>query len=723
MAAFIVISASEKLNWIVDDIERCCPLNPSVESHIGTGKLEKKENGLYYVHNDHIEHETPDEEQDLQNLITNQLAHFRHDAGVKDNLLIFVLDNPINKESLVYSSGIYQTIDTAINSKSENDCNVIRILFSYDVSRPCDVCKQVPMNTLQWHINDIKNNAYSEILYIDNQNRYGAALATDREEHNRMLPRMLCDFMLLMSAQGSQYNIRNAAHCEDKVFSIGYAECMYYYPDVRAYYDIAYQYDIRKLLILDGVNSSISLDYRTAPLGISERIERLRHQYGDVPYDADINQYLNSNDKQIDVIICQHREQIIAVKQAAMEVAIAKDEAATEKKREKAAQEGREEVETIIVKTEQERVNREYPDYIDRQQIYTLWLQTSQPKEEFDDNTLRANAKKQYLHLIDFVQSLTYKSSLTPTTNSTDSTTFSIGNAAPQTKEEHSGCNLFARWFERKKIAQDAKADCNPNNTTTATNSSNAALLQIKRLSELLAEKEQYRELCRFEKKTKEECKDYKKQMDHFRLTTHCASVDNLIDLQRLRAYESNTAAGRMHEVESRWLKRDEKVHTLGGLHEENKKAYEYEMKEYTYINWEKPFPFIKNIDVKKVCETLHSKATPLVNACIVRTHQEQNTSYLYYTDHSSWVKGTKDKEIELSYGATMECSTHIASKLALFHILKWDENIITGLTDISTLSEHPRLHHSEQGTDISAQNYDNSHNTIEDVPYEEIKE
>lgn len=42
MAAFIVISASEKLNWIVDDIERCRPLNPSVESHIGTGKLEKK---------------------------------------------------------------------------------------------------------------------------------------------------------------------------------------------------------------------------------------------------------------------------------------------------------------------------------------------------------------------------------------------------------------------------------------------------------------------------------------------------------------------------------------------------------------------------------------------------------------------------------------------------------------------------------------------------------
>ena len=75
MAAFIVISTSEKLNWIVDDIERCRPLNPSVESHIGTGKLEKKENGLYYVHNDYTEQVKQDEEQDLQNLITNQLAH------------------------------------------------------------------------------------------------------------------------------------------------------------------------------------------------------------------------------------------------------------------------------------------------------------------------------------------------------------------------------------------------------------------------------------------------------------------------------------------------------------------------------------------------------------------------------------------------------------------------------------------------------------------------
>ena len=284
---------------------------------------------MYYVHNDHIEQVKQDEEQDLQNLITNQLAHFRHDAGVKDNLLIFVLDNPIDKESLVYSSGIYQTIDTAINSKSENDCNVIRVLFSYDVSHPCNVCEQVPMKILQWHINDIRDNTYSEILYIDNQNRYGAALATDPEEHNRMLPRMLCDFMLLMSAQGSQYNIRNAAHCEDKVFSIGYAECMYYYPDVRAYYEIAYQYDIRELLILDSINTSTSLDYSTAPLGISERIERLRPIYGDVPYDADISQYPNSNDKQIDDIICQHRTQMIAVKQTALENAILKDEAAT----------------------------------------------------------------------------------------------------------------------------------------------------------------------------------------------------------------------------------------------------------------------------------------------------------------------------------------------------------------------------------------------------------
>ncbi len=636
------------------------------------------------------------------------------------------MDNPTDEESLAYSSGIYKTIDAAIQSKSENNCNVIRVLFSYDVSHPCDVCEQVPRKILQWHINDIKDNAYSEILYIDNQNRHGAALATDSEEHNRMLPRMLCDFMLLMSAQGSQYNIRNAAHCDDKVFSIGYAECMYYYPDVRAYYDIAYQYDIRKLLILDRVNSSTSLDYRTAPFGISERIERLRSQYGDVPYDVDINQYPNSNDKQIDAIICQHRERIIAIKQSAMEEAIAKDEAATAKKREKAAQEGREDIENIIIKTEQERVNREYPDYIDRQQIYTQWLQTSRPKEKFDDNTLCINAKKQYLHLIDFVQSITYKSSLTPTTTPTNSTTSSTDNdsAATQDMEEHSGCNLFARWFGKKKEAQDAKEESCPSNTTTATNSSNnGALLQIKRISELLEEKEQYRELCRFEKKTKEECKDYKKQMEHFLLTSHCTSVDYLIDLQRLRTYECETADKRMHEVETNWLNREEKVHTLSGLHEENNNMYEKEMTGYTFIDWENPLRFIKDIDVERVCKKLHDKATPLVNSCIVRTHQEQNTTYLYYTDHSLWAEKTKDKDIELPYGATMECSTHIASKLALFHILKWDENIIAGLTDISPLSEQPRLQNMEQANDIPNSNSDTPQNTVEDISYEEVEQ
>ena len=116
-SAFIVISASEKLNWIVDDIGRCRPQNPSVVSHIGTGKIEKKENGIYYVHNDHTEQVQKEEGHDLQDLIANQFAHFRHDAELKDNLLVFILDNPIDEESFVYSSEIYQTIDSAIKSK------------------------------------------------------------------------------------------------------------------------------------------------------------------------------------------------------------------------------------------------------------------------------------------------------------------------------------------------------------------------------------------------------------------------------------------------------------------------------------------------------------------------------------------------------------------------------------------------------------------------------
>lgn len=247
-------------------------------------------------------------------------------------------------------------------------------------------------------------------------------------------------------------------------------------------------------------------------------------------------------------------------------------------------------------------------------------------------------------------------------------------------------------------------------------------LLQIKEISHLLEEKQQFCELCQFEQKTKQECKAYKKQMDDFRLTTHCASVDNLIDLQCLRTHESDTTEKRMQEVETSWLNRDEKIHTLSGLHKENKNIYEREMEGYAYIDWDKPFPFIKNIDVERICEALHKKATPLVNANIVRTHQEQNTSYLYYTDHSLWVKSTKNKEIKLPFGATMECSTHIASKLALFHILKWDENIITGLTDISALTEQPQLQHSEPETNISSTNADIHQNTIEDISYEEVE-
>ena len=47
MAAFIVISTDNKLHDLVDDIEKCRPRNPHVETYISTGKIIRTESGEY----------------------------------------------------------------------------------------------------------------------------------------------------------------------------------------------------------------------------------------------------------------------------------------------------------------------------------------------------------------------------------------------------------------------------------------------------------------------------------------------------------------------------------------------------------------------------------------------------------------------------------------------------------------------------------------------------
>lgn len=78
MAAFIVISTDNKLHDLVDDIEKCRPRNPHVETYISTGKIIRTESGEYtYRYTIAGEVEKNEVKVSLADLLSNQLARFR----------------------------------------------------------------------------------------------------------------------------------------------------------------------------------------------------------------------------------------------------------------------------------------------------------------------------------------------------------------------------------------------------------------------------------------------------------------------------------------------------------------------------------------------------------------------------------------------------------------------------------------------------------------------
>ena len=690
MSAFIVISTSDKLNWIVDGIVKCRPQNPSTLTHIATGKICHREDALYYDHTYSVDStNSSNSAEDLSSLLANQMAQFRRATELQEELQIFTLENPIDAENLGCCNMVYEALGEAIDKRSETNCHITRILFSYDVSDPCNVVKQVLSPVLSNYLTCAQNSKYAtKICYVDNQDRCCAAISTSKEKHNLMLPRMLADLMMLISSGNSAYNVRNAIVNDQNIFSIGYAECMYYFDDVKRYYEYAYNAEMRNQ-ILNYKNDENSLDYNQKPLGVSQRVQRLYPIYRDVPFSENISSEIasKSHDKKIDDIIRSLKEYIIRMKEQAMEDAIAKDEQLTIEKRKESEDNGDENFEDILVTENQDRVNREYPDYIDREIVYNQWLIVSSADDSFEEVSSCVYNRKQYYTLLDFIQKSKFKQyllSLTsvPTSNNTDNTIDSNNYNAHL--ENHSGCNIFARFF--KKASNQVLEDVIDETTSqeSCVPISQSILEQIRQIPTLQKEKEQYKALCDFEKKIESELEEYRALKEEFKLTTHASSYDNLIDKKSLKKTQEESSNIHFSSIIQNWFALEEGKQDLQHLYETMQSECDYELEPYHYIHWDSPAPFVKkNIDIERLSQRLLRGSLPLVNTETHRATKENLTSVYYYFDREEWESRIANELIKLPIDTMHQLSTHIESKYAIFQILQWEEDIINGLTDM----------------------------------------
>lgn len=323
MAAFIVISTSNQLHFLVDGIRKCCPQNSAVDTFVSTGKIIQEEDSLKY------EYLMPDGKVDenpksFRDLVANQFASFRKIRGASKNEMVdvFLLENPMTQENLEQSNRWLEDL-SKVNGKGKGlvtSFRLFRVLFTYDLNAPCEVCKQVDVNILKKMLEEHRariaenmvgkdENFDQYIFYLDNQNCFDSALFLSDDDQKVKLPRFLADFMMLVSNQNDAYGVFNAITQKvdpTKCFAVGYAESMYYYPDVKRYFELADERDLLKEMLnsddeTEGIlmHDEECMDTKRYPFGLMERKGRLSI-YEDIPFDKDINDYPNSADKSID---------------------------------------------------------------------------------------------------------------------------------------------------------------------------------------------------------------------------------------------------------------------------------------------------------------------------------------------------------------------------------------------------------------------------------------
>lgn len=721
MSAFIVISVKEELNWIVDGIVKCRPRNPNVFTSLSSGKIKKCEGEddayeyitSYYTYTpadvssgneDLYKEESKVESGTPYELFSNQIAHFlnRCKAG-NESINIFVLDNPVTEEDLALSSLIFEGINEVYKKRKNTNFQLIRVLFSYQLDNPTDVNKQVPYQILkslldrecgEARLEDLDSYAEdlnSKILYLDNQKSNGAAICSNKEEHDIMLPRMLCDFMMLLSGKQSSYNISNAVASSTNVFSLGYAECMYYYDDVYRFLEIANRRDCINYL-LETENNSNSLDFEKNPIGIGERARRLQAKYAEVPFNVDISDFATSIDKEIDDIVVSSKEAVVAMREAALREAVQLDEERTkqlqinyikesellpndfapeelEENYETIAEELGIDLSSIEVKDATAKVEREYPLYIDRTTIYNQYLLEQEEGEDYEGTTFDDNCKA-YKKLLDFIQDKSFKVYLR------EQSTQDVPMSENPPLEEEKGCFLvkyYRKLFKREK--EKPQEQHQPVVKTESSADLASLRKKISTIEQKQNERKQYYAMAQQVETMQQEQDNLTHQLKGVRLTTHCTSVGTLIDLSKLEHLHRSGREMRNAKIAERWNARPENDRNYSAFYKDLAAVTREEFEQYDYIDWENPFDFIKEIDPEKVIEELKHASLPFVHSYVCNT-SAQELFYNVYTDNLKWKIPISAEVGEVSI------STHTCSKICMFQILQLNEELIKGLVD-----------------------------------------
>ena len=741
MAAFIVISADNRLHYLVDGIEKCRPLNPDVSAEISTGKISKTENGYVYNYTIHSEGSSDDNAKPFSELLSNQLAAFRLAYAIPHDELvnIFFLENPLTEEELEESESWLEDFEKVYNAGLGHDTNfcLFRILFTYNHNNPTDVNAQIDINTLQ-RILDNHNTAITfnpeassrpsferYLFYIDNQKSDAAALCLRKDEHDLKMPRILIDFMMLVSNSYDKYNVIaaiNPALVKTRCFSVGYAESMYYYPDVERYYIHADNRDIHyKILTSDDEKSeeegARSMDIEKYPFGLRSRQKRLAVIYEDVPFTDNINNHSTSADYKIDKCIVELRDLLVHEREKEIDDFMNSSEVVSRKKKienlegqiNSAKQAEEETVEDFEIRIQQlcaskDKTTKELeqliqnfepkcPEYISRSDVYT---ELCVADDEDRENLLNSRSAH-YCRLVNFAKSKNFYMFVKATCVDKTEEIVSApdGNDSKPKENENLSNNpgCFPSWllFWRKKKTNNEPAEidksdvpCEVSETEDIKHSSTDHITCIKEQLDL---KNKFVSFKNTVSVIEQVLKDEKKYCDEFKLTTHTNHYFPLINLTELAKKHAETSETRIQESINSWRLEAEPLKS-DLLNIIKKAAATHTKKYYPFIDWNHPFSFIHEIsesNLPTICNQLQKRAAPIVNYNLTSETKENKVIRYFFSDRPQFKEEMDAVRSKIDNGneVTATKSTDIASKICMFQFLPMDESVLDNLVDL----------------------------------------
>ncbi len=691
MAAFVVISTDNRLSGLVDGIEKCLPLNPDVGTHISTGKIEKKRNDYFYKYQINNEGNGGNETGDLFNLVLIQLSAFRHAYEVSGTLNVFMLENPRTEEELQLLEirlTEFERLFTEHGSSGDNNIHICRVLLTYDVEKPEDVTSQLSPDILKSYLERRDKYAFndsSSILCISNRDKDGAAISFGRKEHDIKLPRLLADFMMLLSSADNSYGVFNAINSSERCFSLGYAESMYYFPDVREYYQHADMRSLYEHILKDPDEAAqlkddeVAMNIERYPLGLNNRMGRLKSKYADVPFDHDIKSHRGSADFIIDdcllmlkTLYCRKREEEIESKKREVDSKIDKleteynsmsqhdvesDDEFKARKKEQFAEKERNVKE---LQDELRRFIEDFPMFISREKIFDHSSGFDDEKERKDYLT---KANKQYDKLVAYAKGNDFFDYVKEFDKSRNNQQVVI----PNSLQDNPGCWLKL-WGRKPQKTQ----------ALTPPPAPAPMLDNVKEIRKQLKLKKKFEEFLSKRDEIEQEMKVEEEWCNKFELTDHSHHYYHLINLPKLKGYQKEKFDERFQKILGQW-NADEDNRNLTQLKELLSKNTEDYTEKLKYIDWNEPFFFVSDTSDTKladVCDKLYHKSSPFVHYEKVTATAQTPITYALYSDIPDIEKRFKGFKNNVTNSTNIfpYHSTHIASKLCIFQFLPLDK-------------------------------------------------